>query len=53
MKTRMYIKPETVVIKVQTQAILAGSEIKMASDSDYDSENLDDCVDDEGNLWID
>ncbi len=53
MKTRMYIKPETVVIKVQTQAILANSEIKIATEEDYDEDFPGDNVDGEGNLWID
>ena len=35
MKKKEYIKPELKVFKMETQAILAGSYIKKASDEDY------------------
>ena len=44
MKTKEYIKPDMMAVKVQSQAILAGSEgntIQQAAANDYTKENLE------------
>ena len=41
MKKKEYIKPEVNVMVMETSTILAGSErINMATDSDYEEENV-------------
>ena len=51
MKKKKYIKPEMKVFKMETQAILAGSEIGIATQDDY--ENLEDLVNPDGSLDAD
>ena len=52
MKKKEYIKPEMKVFKMETQAILAGSKIKMATEDDY--RNLDeDIIEKDGNIFAD
>ena len=53
MKTKEYIKPDMMVVKVQSQAILAGSEgtINQAADDDYTKEKLEQFLDADGNIW--
>lgn len=53
MKKKEYIKPEMNVYQMETQAILAGSEIKIATDNDYDEESVSDYRDKWGNIWAD
>ena len=38
MEKKEYIKPEMNVYQMETQAILAGSNIKIATEDDYDEE---------------
>ena len=51
MKKKEYIKPEIAVLQMETQAILAVSEIKMATEDDYS--NLEDLVNPDGSLDAD
>ena len=44
MEKKEYIKPEIAVLQMETQAILAVSEIKMATEDDY--RNLDEYIED-------
>ena len=51
MKKKEYIKPEIAVLQMETQAILAVSEIKMATEDDY--RNLDeDIIEKDGSIFI-
>ena len=36
-----YLKPETVIVKVQSQAVLANSSMRMADEEDYSEENIE------------
>ena len=45
MKKKEYIKPEIAVLQMETQAILAVSEIKMATEDDY--RNLDEYIEED------
>ena len=52
MEKKEYIKPEIAVLQMETQAILAGSEIKMATEDDY--RNLDeDIIEKDGSIFAD
>ena len=51
MEKKEYIKPEMKVYKIETPSILAGSEIKVATEDDYG--NLDDLVNPDGSLDAD
>ena len=53
MKKKEYIKPEIAVLQMETQAILAGSEIKIAADDDYSEESVSDSRDGNGSIWAD
>ena len=53
MKKKEYIKPELNVYQMETQAILAGSNIKIATEDDYDEESVKDYRDNWGNIWAD
>ena len=53
MKKKEYIKPELNVFKMETQAILAGSEIKIATEKDYSEESVSDYRDASGSIWAD
>ena len=53
MKKKEYIKPEMNVYQMETQAILAGSEIKIAADDDYSEESVSDYCDGSGSIWAD
>ena len=53
MKKKEYIKPEMKVFKMETQAILAGSNIKIATEDDYDEESVNDYRDSNGSIWAD
>ena len=53
MKKKEYIKPEIAVLQMETQAILAGSEIKIAADDDYSEESVSDYRDGNGSIWAD
>ena len=53
MKKKEYIKPEMSVYKMDTQAILAGSKIKIAADDDYSEESVSDYRDASGSIWAD
>ena len=50
MKKKEYIKPEIAVLQMETQAILAVSEIKKATDDDY--RDLDEYIED-GSIYAD
>ena len=50
MKKKEYIKPEMKVFKMETQAILAGSYIRKATEDDY--RNLDEYIED-GSIYAD
>ena len=51
MKKKEYIKPEMNVYQMETQAILAGSEIKKAGDEDYS--DVSEYQDPSGCIWAD
>ena len=51
MKKKEYIKPEMKVYQIETPSILAGSEIGIATQDDY--ENLEDLVNPDGSLDAD
>ena len=53
MKKKEYIKPEMNVYQMETQAILANSEIKIAADDDYSEESVSDYRDGSGSIWAD
>ena len=53
MKKKEYIKPEMKVYQIETPSILAGSEIKKATDDDYSNENVNDLIEDGGIIYID
>ncbi|WP_308274812.1 hypothetical protein [Prevotella sp.] len=53
MKKKEYIKPEMNVYQMETQAILAGSKIKIAADDDYSEESVSDYRDASGSIWAD
>ena len=53
MKKKEYIKPELNVYQMETQAILAGSFIKKASEEDYNEESVSDYRDASGSIWAD
>ena len=50
MKKKEYIKPEIAVLQMETQAILAGSYIRKATEEDY--RNLDEYIE-EGCIYAD
>ncbi|WP_444365689.1 hypothetical protein [Prevotella sp.] len=50
MKKKEYIKPEMNVYQMETQAILAGSNIKIATEDDY--RDLDEYIED-GSIYAD
>ena len=52
MEKKEYIKPEMKVYQIETPSILAGSEIKMATNDDYS--NLDeDIIEKDGSIFAD
>lgn len=51
MEKKEYIKPEMTVYQIKAPTILAGSNIKMAEDDDY--ENLDDIIDADSGISAD
>ena len=51
MEKKEYIKPEMKVYQIETPSILAGSEIGIATQDDY--ENLEDLVNPDGSLDAD
>ena len=51
MEKKEYIKPEMTVYQITAPTILAGSNIKMAGDSEYD--NLDEFLDEDGGISAD
>ena len=53
MKKKEYIKPEMNVFQMETQAILAGSEIKKGAEEDYDEDVVNDYRDQSGCIWAD
>ena len=53
MKKKEYIKPELSVYQTETQAILAGSNIKIATEEDYSEESVKDYRDASGSIWAD
>ena len=53
MKKKEYIKPEMNVYHMETQAILAGSKIKIAADDEYSEESVSDYRDGSGSIWAD
>lgn len=53
MKKKEYIKPEIAVLQMETQAILAVSEIKKATDDDYSDENVSNLIEDGNIIYID
>jgi hypothetical protein len=53
MKKKEYIKPELNVYQMETQAILAGSYIKKATEDDYDEESVNEYRDPSGSIWAD
>ena len=50
MEKKEYIKPEMNVYQMETQAILAGSNIKIATENDY--RDLDEYIED-GSIYAD
>ncbi len=53
MKKKEYIKPEMNVYQMEAQAILAGSNINIATEKDYDEESVSDYRDGNGSIWAD
>ena len=53
MKKKEYIKPEMNVYQMETQVILAGSEIVKAAEEDYGEESVSDYRDLSGSIWAD
>lgn len=55
MKKKEYIRPEISVLQLEVQAILANSQIRMASDDDYTDEEMDDYWDnpESKDIWAD
>ena len=53
MEKKEYIKPEMNVYQMETQDILAGSNIKIATEDDYDEESVNDYRDPNGSIWAD
>ena len=53
MEKKEYIKPEMKVFKMETQAILAGSYIRKATEDDYDEESVNEYRDPSGSIWAD
>ena len=53
MKKKEYVKPELNVYQMETQAILAGSEIVKAREEDYNEEYVRDYRDPNGSIWAD
>ena len=53
MEKKEYIKPEMKVFKMETQAILAGSYIRKATDDDYSDENVSNLIEDGNIIYID
>ena len=53
MEKKEYIKPEMNVYQMETQAILAGSKIKIAADDDYSEESVSDYRDGSGSILAD
>ena len=53
MKKKEYIKPELNVFQMETQAILADSNIKKATEEDYSEESVNDYRDQSGSIWAD
>ena len=53
MEKKEYIKPEMKVYQIETPSILAGSEIKVATEDDYSSENVDKLIEDGNSIYID
>ena len=52
MEKKEYIKPEMKVYQIETPSILAGSEIKVATNDDYS--NLDeDIIEKDGSIFAD
>lgn len=54
MKKKEYIKPEVNVMVMETSTILAGSErINMATESDYEEENVKNFWNDDNSIYAD
>ena len=53
MKKEEYIKPEMKVYQIETPSILAGSEIKVATEDDYSNDNVSKFIEDESIIYID
>ena len=53
MEKKEYIKPEMKVYQIETPSILAGSEIKVATEDDYGDENVSNFIEDGGIIYID
>ena len=53
MKKKEYIKPEMKVYQIETQAILAVSEIETAKENDYSDDNVNNFIEDGGIIYID
>ncbi|WP_373175137.1 hypothetical protein [Prevotella merdae] len=53
MKKKKYIKPEMMVVRMETQDILAGSFIKKAKAEDYNEEAVDNYRELDGSIWAD
>ena len=53
MEKKVYIKPEMKVYQIETPSILAGSNIKKATEDDYNDDNVNNLIEDEGIIYID
>ena len=53
MEKKEYIKPEIAVLQMETQAILAVSEIETAKENDYSNDNVNNFIEDGGIIYID
>ncbi|MEE1415198.1 MAG: hypothetical protein U0J92_06970 [Prevotellamassilia sp.] len=53
MKKNNYIKPQVKVYQIETQTILANSEIRRASETDYNEEMVNSYRDAENRIWAD
>lgn len=53
MNKKDYIKPQLMVYEMESQTLLAGSEVRKASEKDYSEENVSDYRDANGFIYID
>ena len=53
MEKKEYIKPEMKVYQIETPSILVGSNIKKATEDDYNDDNVNNLIEDGSVIYID